>query len=270
MKNKVIALTLAAALAFSSTSVFAVEGTTLENNYSNYNNLKNYISEIISGKLKVKRVKINGKTVDLNSIEWNTLLKTTKTEKVVTETEKPVVNKPLMQKPAESQQADVKSIKTQPVATKPVAQETSPVKEENSGSPDTATVSSSNLIYEQKVVELVNIERQKAGLQALTLNSEISNVARTKAKDMADNNYFAHQSPTYGSAGDMLTKFGIRSSAWGENLASGQKTPESVVAAWMNSEGHRANIMSPDFSRIGVGYVTNSGGTPYWTQVFAD
>jgi uncharacterized YkwD family protein len=270
MKNKVIALTLAVVLALSSTSVFAAEGTKLESKNSNHNNLKNYISEIISGKLKVKSVNINGKTVDLNSIDWNTLLKTAKTEKVVTETEKPVVNKPQMQKPAEPQQADVKPIKTQPVATKPATQESSPVKEENNGSPDTAVVSSSNLSYEQKVVELVNIERQKAGLQALTLDSEISNVARTKAKDMAVNNYFAHQSPTYGSAGDMLIKFGIRWSAWGENLASGQKTPESVVAAWMNSEGHRANIMSPDFSRIGVGYVTNSSGTPYWTQVFAD
>lgn len=270
MKNKVITLTLAAALAFSSTSVFAAEGTKLESKYSDYNNLKNYISEIISGKLKVKSVYINGKTVDLNSIDWNTLLKTAKTEKVVTETEKPVVNKSLMQKPAELQQADVKPIKTQPVATKPVVQETSPVKEENNSSLYTTAVSSSNLSYEQKVVELVNIERQKAGLQALTLDSEISNVARTKAKDMADNNYFAHQSPTYGSAGDMLTKFGIRWSAWGENLASGQRTPESVVTAWMNSEGHRANIMSPGFSRIGVGYVTNSSGTPYWTQVFAD
>lgn len=249
MKNKVIALTLAAVLALSSTSVFAAEGTKLESKYSNNNNLKNYISLIINGKLKVKSVKVNGKTVDLNSIDWNKLLITEKNENVVTETEKPVVNE---------------------VTTKPVAQKTSPVKEENNGSPDTATVSSSNLSYEQKVVELVNIERQKAGLQTLTLDSEISNVARTKAKDMADNNYFAHQSPTYGSAGDMLTKFGIRWSAWGENLASGQRTPESVVTAWMNSEGHRANIMSPGFSRLGVGYVTNSSGTPYWTQVFAD
>jgi len=269
MKNKVIALTLAAVLAFSSTSVFAAEGTKLEAKYSNYNNLKNYISEIISGKLKIKSVKVNGKTVDLNSIDWNTLLKTAKTEKVVTEIEKPVVKKTPMKKPAEAQQADVKQVEKQPVATKPATQQNSPVKEQNNSS-NTVTVSSSNLSYEKKVVELVNIERQKAGLQALTLDSEISNVARTKAKDMAVNNYFAHQSPTYGSAGDMLTKFGIRWSAWGENLASGQKNSESVVAAWMNSEGHRANIMSPDFSRIGVGYVINSSGTPYWTQVFAD
>jgi len=85
---------------------------------------------------------------------------------------------------------------------------------------------------------------------------------------MASNNYFAHQSPTYGSAGDMLKQSGINWSAWGENIASGQRTPEAVVTAWMNSEGHRANILSPNFSKIGVGYATNSNGTPYWTQMF--
>jgi len=87
---------------------------------------------------------------------------------------------------------------------------------------------------------------------------------------MASNNYFAHQSPTYGSAGDMLKQFGIKWSAWGENIASGQRTPEAVVTAWMNSEGHRANILSSNFSKIGVGYATNSNGTPYWTQIFTN
>jgi uncharacterized YkwD family protein len=264
MKNKIIALTLSAILALSSTSVFAAEGTNVISKYSNDNNLNYYISEIVNGNLKVKSVKVNGQTVDLNSVDWNVLLNTAKTEQVPTEVEKPVVNKTEIQKPVETQQADVKQ---QPQTT--AVQQNSPVKEEAVASPNTAQVSA-NLSYEQKVVQLVNVERQKVGLQPLTLNSEISNVARAKSKDMADNNYFAHQSPTYGSAGDMLTKFGIRWSAWGENLASGQRTPESVVTAWMNSEGHRANIMSPNFSRIGVGYVTNSGGTPYWTQVFAD
>lgn len=122
--------------------------------------------------------------------------------------------------------------------------------------------------YEQRVAELVNVERQKNGLAPLTLDSAISNVARMKSKDMSDNNYFAHQSPTYGSAGDMLTQFGIRWSAWGENIASGQRTPEEVVNAWMNSEGHRANILSPNFSKIGVGYVND--GRPYWTQMFTN
>lgn len=129
-------------------------------------------------------------------------------------------------------------------------------------------VASTKSNYEQRVAELVNVEREKNGLQSLAFNSSISNVARTKSKDMADNNYFAHQSPTYGSAADMLTQNGIKWTAWGENIASGQDTPEEVVNAWMNSEGHRANILSPDFTKIGVGYVTSSSGTPYWTQMF--
>jgi len=134
----------------------------------------------------------------------------------------------------------------------------------------TATAPSSNVNYEERVAQLVNIEREKNGLQPLAFDSSISNVARAKSKDMADNNYFAHQSPTYGSAGDMLRNFGINWSAWGENIASGQKTPEIVVNAWMNSPGHRANILSSNFSKIGVGYVTNSNGTPYWTQIFTN
>jgi len=132
----------------------------------------------------------------------------------------------------------------------------------------TNNTTASNSNYEQKVVELVNIERQKNGLSTLALDSSVSNVARTKSKDMAANNYFAHQSPTYGSAGDMLKQSGINWSAWGENIASGQRTPEAVVTAWMNSEGHRANILSSNFTKIGVGYTTNSNGTPYWTQMF--
>ncbi|WMJ78834.1 MULTISPECIES: CAP domain-containing protein [unclassified Sedimentibacter] len=133
-----------------------------------------------------------------------------------------------------------------------------------------SSTKSSNSSYEQRVVQLVNVEREKNGLNPLVLDSSISNVARAKSKDMADNNYFAHQSPTYGSAGDMLRNFGINWSAWGENIASGQNTPEQVVNAWMNSEGHRANILSTNFGKIGVGYVTDSNGTPYWTQMFTN
>ncbi len=133
-----------------------------------------------------------------------------------------------------------------------------------------SSAQSSNSSYEQRVVQLVNVEREKNGLNPLALDSSISNVARAKSKDMADNNYFAHQSPTYGSAGDMLRNFGINWSAWGEYIASGQNTPEQVVNAWMNSEGHRANILSTNFGKIGVGYVTDSNGTPYWTQMFTN
>lgn len=119
--------------------------------------------------------------------------------------------------------------------------------------------------YEQKVVELTNQERAKQGLPALKVDAELSKVAKEKSKDMQKNNYFDHNSPTYGSPFDMMKQFGIQYKAAGENIAQGQQTPEEVVQAWMNSEGHRKNIMSSDYTHIGVGYVEEGN---YWTQQF--
>ncbi|TMU86878.1 sporulation protein [Bacillus sp. BHET2] len=119
--------------------------------------------------------------------------------------------------------------------------------------------------YEQKVVELTNQERAKQGLPALKVDAELSKVAREKSKDMQANNYFSHTSPTYGSPFDMMKQFGIEYSSAGENIAMGQQTPEEVVQAWMDSEGHRKNILSSNYTHIGVGYVENGN---YWTQQF--
>jgi uncharacterized YkwD family protein/spore coat assembly protein SafA len=121
---------------------------------------------------------------------------------------------------------------------------------------------------ESQVVKLVNAERAKQGLQPLTENWQLSRVARYKSADMAAKNYFSHTSPTYGSPFRMMESFGIKYSSAGENIAYGQKTPEQVMTAWMNSPGHRSNILSPSYSQIGVGYATNKSGTPYWTQMF--
>ncbi|UII58630.1 CAP domain-containing protein (plasmid) [Cytobacillus spongiae] len=119
--------------------------------------------------------------------------------------------------------------------------------------------------YEQKVVELTNQERAKQGLPALKVDPELSKVAREKSRDMQANNYFSHDSPTYGSPFDMMKQFGIQYNSAGENIAMGQTTPEEVVQAWMNSDGHRKNILSSNFTHIGVGYVENGN---YWTQQF--
>lgn len=119
--------------------------------------------------------------------------------------------------------------------------------------------------YEAKVVELVNAERAKHGLSPLTLDAELCQKARVKSQDMAENNYFSHTSPTYGSPFDMMKKLGITYRSAGENIAMGYATPEAVVRAWMNSEGHRANILSEKYTRLGVGYVANGN---YWTQWF--
>jgi uncharacterized YkwD family protein len=122
--------------------------------------------------------------------------------------------------------------------------------------------------YEQQVVDLVNKERAAAGLSALKVNTKLAGVAEKKAEDLRDNNYFDHQSPTYGSPFDMMKQFGITYTAAGENIAKGQKTPSDVMNGWMNSPGHRANILNADYTEIGVGYVTDSNGTTYWVQHF--
>lgn len=118
---------------------------------------------------------------------------------------------------------------------------------------------------ESKVIELTNAERRKAGLPALQADTKLSNVAREKSRDMQQKGYFSHQSPTYGSPFDMMRDFGITYQSAGENIAKGQRTPEEVVQAWMNSEGHRKNILSGNYSHIGVGYAETGN---HWTQMF--
>jgi len=121
---------------------------------------------------------------------------------------------------------------------------------------------------ETEVIRLVNVQRAKAGLQPLTQNWQLSRVARYKSQDMIDRGYFAHNSPTYGSPFRMMESFGIRYSAAGENIAMGQQSPSQVMNAWMNSPGHRNNIMSPSFTQIGVGLAKDKYGRMYWTQMF--
>lgn len=120
---------------------------------------------------------------------------------------------------------------------------------------------------EGEVLTLVNIERKKHGLSALTMNWELQRIARYKSADMANRHYFAHQSPTYGSPFDMMKNFGVSYRYAGENIAMGQKSPADVMSAWMNSEGHRANILSPNFTQLGVGLYFDDNKN-YWTQMF--
>ncbi|MBJ8698063.1 sporulation protein [Clostridioides difficile] len=197
-------------------------------------------------------------------------------------TNKPGNNKPESNKPEDNNNSDStnKPDNNKPESNKPEDNNNSgstdkPEDNNNSDStnkPDdnnnSGSTSESFSAYQKEVVDLVNIERAKAGLNPLTLDSSISNVATKKSQDMIDNNYFSHNSPTYGSPFDMLKKFGISYKTAGENIAMGQKTPKEVVNAWMNSEGHRKNIMNPNFSKIGVGVAQKSGGSIYWTQIF--
>lgn len=138
----------------------------------------------------------------------------------------------------------------------------------NTGSnTSTATNSNSSSLsqFEQQVITLTNAERAKEGLPALQADTTLMQSARAKSDDMAKNNYFSHTSPTYGSPFDQMKSFGISYKAAAENIAQGQKTPQEVVEAWMNSSGHRANIMNSSYTHIGVGYSSNGN---YWTQQF--
>lgn len=127
------------------------------------------------------------------------------------------------------------------------------------------TVDASVTAFEQEVIRLVNEIRVQNGLKALTYDWELARVARIKSQDMKDNRYFAHNSPVYGTPFQMMKNFGISYRSAGENIAKGYATPQAVVNGWMNSSGHRANILNANFTHIGVGYV--AGGN-YWTQMF--
>ena len=119
--------------------------------------------------------------------------------------------------------------------------------------------------YEHEVVRLVNEIRQQNGLKPLTENWALSRVARYKSQDMLDNRYFSHTSPTYGSPFQMIKAFGLSYRTAGENIAKGYASPQAVVNGWMNSSGHRANILNVSYTQIGIGYVAQGN---YWTQMF--
>ena len=123
--------------------------------------------------------------------------------------------------------------------------------------------------YQKEILELVNAERAKYNVHPLILNAALSNVAMLKSEDMVDRNYFSHYSPTYGSPFEMMDLFGIKYWTAGENISMGQRTPQSVMSAWMNSSGHRANILDKYVTEIGIGIAVDSNnGRYYWTQMF--
>lgn len=119
--------------------------------------------------------------------------------------------------------------------------------------------------FEKQVIDLVNNIRAQYGLRKLSENWELSRCARYKSQDMLNKGYFSHTSPTYGSPFDMMAAFGIKYRTAGENIAKGYTTAQAVVNGWMNSPGHRANILNASFTQIGVGYVSSGN---IWTQMF--
>lgn len=131
-------------------------------------------------------------------------------------------------------------------------------KEENENSSDNS--------YIQQVVDLVNVERAKEGLSALNLDETVTEAANVRAIEIQSS--FSHTRPDGSNFNTVLTQQGVTYRSAGENIAYGQRTPEEVVTGWMNSAGHRANIMSENFKNIGIGYQVNANGTAYWVQLF--
>ncbi|AIQ69730.1 CAP domain-containing protein [Paenibacillus graminis] len=171
---------------------------------------------------------------------------------VPTATAKPVATPAPTAKPVATPAPTVKP--AAPVATaKPAAIPAAPAVSDATGT----------AAFTQQIVTLVNKERAAAGLSPVSALASLNKVAAAKATDMRANNYFSHTSPTYGSPFDMMSAFGVTYQYAGENIAMGQRTPQEVMTAWMNSAGHRANILSANFNYIGVGFDNN-----YWVQEF--
>jgi uncharacterized YkwD family protein len=174
----------------------------------------------------------------------------------------PAILKQFQKAPAPKQQqaAPAPAPKEQQAAPAPAPkqQQAAPAPAPKAEQPKTDT--SANLTAEeQQMLDKVNQERQKAGVPALTADPELTKMARVKAKDMIDNNYFDHNSPKYGSPFDMMKTFGIEYNTAGENLA-GNQSVDAAHTALMNSQGHRENILKADYTKVGIGIVD---GGPY-------
>lgn len=149
----------------------------------------------------------------------------------------------------------------QPAPEQPAPQQPAPQQ------PPTNTPGAAGLTAdEQQMVDLVNSERANNGLAPLTVNTKLTEMARVKAQDMIDNNYFSHTSPTYGSPFDMMKTFGISYKTAGENIA-GNSSVTGAHNALMNSSGHRANILNSNFKEVGIGIVD---GGPYGKMFVQD
>jgi uncharacterized YkwD family protein len=167
--------------------------------------------------------------------------------------------------PTPQQRNQGQTVAPQPTAPAPVTPAPTQTPKPTTKAPTTKAPTQGISQAAAKVIELTNAQRRQNGLPDLKADTQLSGVAQKKSEDMKQKNYFSHTSPTYGSPFDMMRDFGVTYKTAGENIAQGQQTPEQVVDAWMKSQGHRENILSPKYTHIGVGY--ESAGN-HWTQMF--
>ena len=185
------------------------------------------------------------------------------------DTQKPDIQNPDTQKP-DTQKPDIQNPDTQkPDTQKPDIQKPDTQKPDTQ-KPDiqnpTPPSTDQNRSYAQQVIDLVNDERSKAGLSAVTEATDVSAAAAIRAQEITSN--FSHTRPDGTYYNTVLDQSGISYWGSGENIAYGQKTPAEVMNGWMNSQGHRANILNASYTKIGVAYYQNSNGVTYWVQLF--
>lgn len=171
-------------------------------------------------------------------------------------------NKPETTPPSE----DTNTPESKPETTPPSEDTSTPESKPETSTPENKPEADKELTFAEQVLELVNQERTKAGLNAVTLDQNIASAALVRAKEIETS--FSHTRPNGSKFSTALTEQGVTFKGAGENIAWGQKSPEAVMQAWMNSEGHRANILNKNFTKIGVGYYQNAAGRNFWTQLF--
>lgn len=160
--------------------------------------------------------------------------------------------KPDMQEPGMPEQPDI--------------QEPDAPAQPDNQNPDTGLEDEGIHFYAKQILNLVNEERAKEGLSELKLDARATAAANVRAKEIKQQ--FSHTRPNGESFSSALIEQGVTFRRSGENIAWGQKTPKQVMNAWMNSEGHRANIMNKNFKNIGIGYYQDENGRNYWVQLF--
>jgi len=174
----------------------------------------------------------------------------------------------MLKKGVECSDGDCEKVPSQVITDSGSAEKPAPAKPaEKPAEPDSAITADSdfNTAYEDEVIRLVNAERAKYGLSALQKDQGAVSVAHVRAKEIVQS--FSHTRPDGSSCFTAAKELGVSYSAAGENIAYGYADPQQVVNGWMNSEGHRKNILSSSFSKIGVGCYS-SGNTLYWSQFF--
>jgi uncharacterized protein YkwD len=173
--------------------------------------------------------------------------------------------------PLQASSTPLPSFTSTPTTPVPVETATAIPTEESEAPPPEVCDPGGSSAFEAEVISLINAERAKESLAGLTIQSQLTTAARNHSDDMSCNDFFSHNSPTSGSPFDRISAAGYSYSWAGENIAAGHGTPSALVEGWMDSQGHRDNILNANFTQIGIGYAywESSDFGVYWTAVFA-